>query len=385
MSSPATTKPLLYATTAAGCEDLLVSELRLLGMTQVRAGRGVVAFGGGLKEGLKASLWLRSAMRVLMPIGTVSAQGAEVLYEQIRELDWASHLSLSSTFAVEISGRNRELEHTHFAALKVKDAIVDSLRARLGGRPSVNPKDPDVLIIGRIEGEHMTLSLDISGEPLFKRGYRVRSTPATLKETLGAAILLASRYDGRVPLADPMCGSGTVAIEAAMIAQNIAPGLWRKFGAERWPSFSSEEQALLRELRDEARTSLRRRAPEIWGSDRDPEAVKAAEANARRFGLPLRFQVADARKPESIAGAEFVVSNAPYGERLDGGGRKQLKTFFWQLGQNWRDFSGRRISILAGGPDFESAFGMRPSARRKLFNGPIEATLLRYDFGKRGE
>jgi putative N6-adenine-specific DNA methylase len=276
-------------------------------------------------------------------------------------------------------GRTEALGHTHFTALKVKDAVEDVLRDRRGARPSVNVDDPDVRIVAHLANGRAHLALDLAGEPLFKRGWRLAQTEATLKETLAAAILRACGYDGTRPLIDPMCGSGTLAVEAGLIAQHHAPGVHRKLGIERWASFDESQRTALRQMRDEARRGVHRGAPPIFAGDRDPEAVRAARANVKRAGLPIEVREADARTLEPLDPPGFVVVNPPWGKRLDGGGRRQLKTFFWQLGQAWRALHGHRLAVLAGGPEFESAFGMRPRTRRMLWNGPVRCVLLIYD------
>jgi putative N6-adenine-specific DNA methylase len=318
-------------------------------------------------------------MRVLLPLKTIPADSADALYEGVRALPWLDHLDVNHTFSVEASGTSDTLRHTHFTALRIKDAIVDTVREAKGARPSVDAKTPDVRVIAHLSKGQCDVSLDVSGEPLFKRGYRLEPTTASLKETLAAAVLLASGYDGERPLVDPMCGSGTIALEAALIAHHQAPGLRRSFGIERWPSFDDSLRARLREIKEEATARVRKDAPEIRASDWDEEAVAAALVNAKRLGLPVQISKADARELTPLSPPGFVVCNPPYGERLEGGGRKTLKTFFWQLGQKWRELHGHHIALVAGGPELESAFGMRPVARRALFNGPLACQLLQYD------
>lgn len=368
-----------FATATAGTEDLLAQELRALGVQHLRAGRGGVRFGGDIDTALRACLWLRTAMRVLLPLKRFPAANEGELYDGVRAIDWTRHLDARRTFAVDATGVSDTLRHTHFTALRVKDGIADALRDATGRRPNVDPNNPDVRVVAHLSKGQCDLSLDVSGEPLFKRGYRIEPTRASLKETLAAAVLLASGYDGDRPLVDPMCGSGTIALEAALIAHRRAPGLQRSFGIERWPSFDASLVHRLKELRAEARASERREAPPIFASDRDPEAVEAARTNARRLGLPVSIEVADARELQPLPTPGFVVANPPYGERLEAGGRKQLKTFFWQLGQAWRQLDGHHVAVLSGGPEFESAFGQRPVARRPMWNGPIRCTLLQYD------
>lgn len=369
----------LLATASAGTEALLADELTELGLSGVHAVRGGVRFSGGLAEGMRACLWSRIAMRVLLPLAEYPAADADALYAGAREVRWEEHLDPRRTFAVEAVGRTQALGHTHFTALKVKDAVADTLRERRGARPSVDAENPDVRIVAHLAAGRVSLALDLAGEPLFKRGWRIAQTEATLKETLAAAILRAAGYDGTRPLVDPMCGSGTLAIEAALLAQHHAPGVNRRLGLERWASFDASLRDDLRRMRDQARRGVRGGAPPVLASDRDPEAVRATLANVRRAGLSIGVRQADARELGPLDPPGFLVVNPPWGLRLDGGGRQRLKTFFWQLGQAWRSLHGHRLAVLAGGPEFESAFGMRPSARHPLWNGPVRCTLLLYD------
>jgi 23S rRNA (guanine2445-N2)-methyltransferase / 23S rRNA (guanine2069-N7)-methyltransferase len=368
-----------FATASAGTEELLAEELLALGLAHVRSGGGGVRFDGDFADAMRVCLWSRIAMRVLLPLADYPATDADSLYAGARDVRWETHLDATRTFAVEAVGRTEALGHTMFTALKVKDAVVDALRERRGARPNVDTQDPDVRIVAHLAGGRAHLSLDLAGEPLFKRGWRLAQTEATLKETLAAAILRACGYDGTRPLIDPMCGSGTLAIEAALIAQHHAPGVHRRLGVERWLSFDDRLRETLRGMRDEARRGVRRGAPPVVASDRDPDAVQATQANVKRAGLPIQVRQADARELRPLDPPGFVVVNPPWGKRLDGGGRRQLKSFFWQLGQAWHELHGHRLAVLTGGPEFESAFGMRPSARRPLWNGPVRCVLLQYD------
>jgi 23S rRNA (guanine2445-N2)-methyltransferase / 23S rRNA (guanine2069-N7)-methyltransferase len=314
----------------------------------------------------------------------VPATDAEALYAGVRTIKWTEYLDANHTFAIDASGTSPTLRHTHFTALRIKDAVVDTLRDASGARPDVNVESPDVKIIAHLSRDKCDVSLDVSGEALFKRGYRKDPAKASLKETLAAAMLIASGYDGQRPLIDPMCGAGTIALEAALIAHRCAPGLNRTFGVEKWPICDATMRSTLQKLREEARAQIRKEAPIIRASDRDQECVQATGRNAANLNIPgvhkpIELAVADARELDAISPPGYVVSNPPYGQRLEGGGRKQLKSFFWQLGQRWRTLHGHRVALLAGGPELESAFGMRPIARRPMFNGPIECQLLQYD------
>lgn len=370
-------------TAAAGTEDLLSRELRALGVNEQRQIKGGVRFSGTLAKAMEACLWVRTGMRVLQQLGSFEAGDQEALYEGVRRFPWNDFLGPRHTLAVDAIGTSETLRHTHFVGQRVKDAVCDVIRERRNARPSVDARNPDMRLVARLARGRCELSLDLSGEPLFKRGYRQDQTRAPLKETLAASVLLCAGYDGTEPLLDPMCGSGTLAIEAAMIARHRAPGLNRAFGLERWPWLDRDQQRVLRDLRLEARESERAEMPRILAGDRDPEAVQAARANVARTGLPVEVVEQDAREALSAGEPGWIVTNPPYGERLDGGGRKNLKTFFWQLGRAWRELGAQKVAVLSGGPEFESAFGARPGGRRWLYNGPILCELLMYQLKAR--
>ena len=264
-----------FATASAGTEDLLAAELRSLGLRDVRPGRGGVRFQGELVDGLKVCLWSRTAMRVLQSLASFPSTDAATLYAGARTIPWNDLVTPKQTIAVDATGLTDQLRHTHFTALKVKDAICDVVREKTNARPSVDARDPDVRVVVHLARGRAELSLDLAGDALFKRGYRLEPTKASLKETLAAAVLLAAGYDGDAPLIDPMCGSGTIACEAALIAYRRAPGLSRRFAAERWPSFGAESKKALADLRQDAKAREKKDAPAIIARDRDPEAVQA--------------------------------------------------------------------------------------------------------------
>ena len=227
-------------------------------------------------------------MRLLWPVAEAEVHGAEGLYDAAHDVPWEEHLDPRATFAVEATLRDSEHGHSGFVALKIKDALVDRLRERRGGRPDVDTRRPDVRVIAHLAGSRLSLSLDVVGAPLNRRGYRVRPTVAPLKETLAAAILRAVGYTGDEPLLDPMCGSGTFLVEAGLLAVHRAPGVHRSFGIERWPSLGAEARASLDRIRAEAHAGERRVPFPIRGFDRDSEAVDAARANVRGAGLSGR-------------------------------------------------------------------------------------------------
>jgi 23S rRNA (guanine2445-N2)-methyltransferase / 23S rRNA (guanine2069-N7)-methyltransferase len=371
----------LFATAARGTEDLLADELTELGAARVRRDRGGVRFHANLSEALHLCLWTRVAMRVLSPLWEGDAAGANGLYEAAAHVPWEEHLTPQTTFAVEATLRDSEHAHSGFVALKIKDALVDRMRQKLGQRPDVDTKKPDVRIVAHLVREKLSLSLDLCGEPLHRRGYRKGSFPAAMKETLAAAILRAAKYTGEEPLLDPMCGSGTLVIEAALIAQHRAPNLGHRFGVEHWPHLGPTARALLSDLRADAKRQERPAPFPIWGRDRDEEAIAAAKKNcqAAALGGAVTLALKDATEPLEVPAPEgLLVTNPPYGDRLHGGGQKGMKTFYFKLGESFATAPGWRKAVLSGNPAFESAFHTRPNRRRPLWNGPIECTLLEY-------
>ena len=371
----------LFATTSRGTEELLARELEALGARKVRQDRGGVRFWANLSEAVGVCFHTRLAMRVLWPLGEAQVRGAEGLYEAVKALPWEDHLTAKSTFAVDATLKDSEHTHSGFVALKTKDAIVDRLRDKAGRRPDVDPRHPDVRVVVHLAKTALSVSLDLAGEPLHRRGYRVKQTPAPLKETLAAAVLAAAGYTGEEPFADPMCGSGTLAIEAALLATRRSPGLHRRLAVERWPQHAALVKPALDSLRAEAKAQVRNAPFPLFARDFDPDALAAAQANARAAGIAgaLRFEEADAAKappPDSPPG--LLCSNPPYGDRLGAGSRKGMKTFYFQLGEGLGRWTGWRQALLVGNPDFESAFHRRPSGRRTLWNGPIECQLLTY-------
>jgi 23S rRNA (guanine2445-N2)-methyltransferase len=372
----------LFATTARGTEDLLAAELAELGGAKIRQDRGGVRFAANLDEALRICLWTRIAMRVLYPLGEFTAHGADGLYEAAASVAWEEHLTAESTFMVEATLRNSEHNHSGFVALKIKDAIADRLRTRLGARPDVDTRHPIFRVVAHVAKDKLSLSLDLCGEPLNQRGYRVAPIVTPLKETLAAAMLRVAGYTGDEPLVDPLCGSGTLAIEAGLIARRRAPGLTRSFAVERWPAMGPRAAGTLADLRRQARADERAAPCPIYGLDRQEEAAAAATKNVAAALLADAIQIVhgDATKPLPFPTAPpgLLVTNPPYGDRLKAGGQQAMKTFYFQLGESFRRLDGWRMVILAGNAAFESAFHTRPTHVRTLWNGPIECALLRY-------
>ncbi|HET9752681.1 MAG TPA: THUMP domain-containing protein [Myxococcales bacterium] len=369
-----------YATCPRGAEEALESELRSTGAKGVRPGHGGVRFTGERETALRACLDLRTALRVLEPVSEFPAASAEELYEGAVKLPWQELIARGQTLAVAASGRAEKLTHTHFVEQKLKDAVVDALRESKGFRPDVDPRNPDVLIVAHLAEGSCSVSLDLAGELLSNRGYRVRTVEAPLREALAAAVVIYSGWRGDTPLCDPVCGSGTLAIEAALFAMRRAPNLMRRLSCEGWPRTRAEDAAALARLRGEL-AAREVAPPPIFASDRDAAAVEATRANARAAKVPLRISQADARELAPLDPPGQLLLNVPYGERLEAGGRKQLKTFYHQLGASLRRLERHRASVLSASEDFESAFGVRPRGpRRVLWNGPLRCTLYGYEF-----
>ena len=368
-----------YATCPRGAEVALEGELGRIGAKGIRPGRGVVRFTGEREIALRGCLDLRTALRVLEPVGEFPAAGAEELYEGGIALPWAELIARGQTVAVAASGRSEALTHTHFVEQKLKDAMVDALRARAGFRPDVDPRAPDVLVVAHLADGRCKVSLDLAGDLLSNRGYRVRTVEAPLREALAAAVVLYSGWEGTSPLQDPLCGSGTLAIEAALFSARRAPNLERRLACERWPRTSKSDASVLAALRAELAAREVAQA-QVFASDRQADAVEAAQANARAARVAVRVMLQDAREIQPLDPPGQLLLNVPYGERLEAGGRKPLKTFYHQLGVALRRLRGHRAAVLSGNDHFESAFGVRPRApRRVLWNGPLRCTLYNYE------
>jgi putative N6-adenine-specific DNA methylase len=368
-----------YATCPRGAEEALEAELQGLGAKGVRPGHGGVRFTGEREIALRGCLDLRTALRVLEPVGEFEATTADELYTGAASIPWQELVARGQTLAVAASGRAEGLTHTHFVEQKLKDAVVDVLRERAGFRPAVDPRSPDVLIVAHLADGKCSVSLDLAGDLLSNRGYRVRTVEAPLREALAAAVVLYSGWEGTTPLRDPLCGSGTLAIEASLFASKRAPNLKLALASERWPRTAAEDGRILARLRSEL-AAREVTPPPIFASDRDGDAVEATRVNARAAGVRLDVSQADARELLPLAPPGQLLLNVPYGERLEVGGRKPLKTFYHQLGESFRNLKGHRAAILSGNEDFESAFGIRPRGpRRTLWNGPLRCTLYRYE------
>jgi len=375
-----------FASCPPGVADLTAAELRACGATNTRELKLGVLFEGTLETAYRACLWSRTASRILMPLGNFPAATPEELYAGVAAIDWTQHLGPNGTLAIEFGGSSAGIKHTHFGALKTKDAIVDQLRERTGQRPSVELERPDVQLDVRLDRERATLSLDLSGESLHRRAYRARGVAAPLKENLAAAVLLRSGWPAIAQsgeFVDPMCGSGTLVIEAAMMALDIAPGSLRSyFGFVGWRGHDRELwQRLVDEARARREATANRRIV-LRGYDSDAAAIRAAIENSERARLRgfVHFERRELEQlvKESEAAGGLLATNPPYGERI--GDEAQLQALYATLGQRLREqFQGWRATVLTGNPPLAKAIGIYSKRSHTLFNGRIECRLLRFE------
>jgi 23S rRNA (guanine2445-N2)-methyltransferase / 23S rRNA (guanine2069-N7)-methyltransferase len=374
-----------FAATPKGMEELLVDELKALGAQNVTKARAGAMFEGTVETAYRACLWSRIANRVFLPLKTFPAPTQEKLYAGVKSIKWSDHLTNDQTFAVDFASNQSQMTHTQFGALKTKDAIVDQFRSNTGIRPSIDVARPDIRINVYVLNDEATVSLDLSGDSLHKRGYRDEGTPAPLKENLAAAILMLAEWP-RVAkeggnFVDPMCGSGTLAIEAAMIAADRAPGLDRKYyGFLKWAQHDPKIwKSLVQEAMDREIQDLEK-LPKILGSDRDFQAINAARANVERAGLTdiIRIEKRDALEAEATGPKGLIVLNPPYGERM--GDVEELKPLYKGIGDTFKKkFQGWGGYVFTGSPDLAKVVGLKASRRFVLFNGALECRLLKYD------
>lgn len=365
-------QPRFFATAAKGTEPLLRDELNELGLPRVRADRGGVHFGAEPRDAYRVCLWSRIAQRVLEPLSEFDCPDEDALYAGVRGLDWRRVLDADHTLAVRAACRSSRLTHTQYIAQRTKDAIVDQLREQLGARPSVDRHAPDVQLFVHLVKDRATVYLDYSGDSLHEHGFRKQQGQAPIKETLAAALVRYSGWDRASPLVDPMCGSGTLLLEAGLWAARRAPGLARdSFGFERWADFDAAAAQTMRELREEAQSLALPLELSLIGSDTDPVALEAARANAEQAGLRVNLRLAPLTSAVPSADRGGLVINPPYGERLSRG-----SGLADELAHSLRRFDRYQRAVI-----LPRAFELPIPADKFLlvFNGAIECELRRYD------
>jgi 23S rRNA (guanine2069-N7)-methyltransferase / 23S rRNA (guanine2445-N2)-methyltransferase len=377
------------ATVPRGLADLLARELESLGAQHCRERSAGVLFTGSLETGYRACLWSRCASRVLLQLTEFEAATADEFHSQVRAFDWSAHIDPARTIACEFTGSHPTITHSHFGALRLKDGICDRLRDDTGVRPDVELSRPAVRVHAHANGTHVVLSLDLAGEGLHRRGYRTEAGEAPLRENLAAGLLLRARWPQAAQrgaeFLDPMCGSGTLVIEAAMIAGQRAPGLQRDyFGFLGW---KGHDAALWQQLKTEAaHSAVSEVASTMRGSDIDQRALTIAAANAERAGVTALISL-EHRPVASVRplGEEpgLICTNPPYGERL--GDEAQSRSVYAELGQTLREhFVGWDAAILTAAPESARELRLRSYRVHELWNGAIAVRLLRIDLGAPG-
>lgn len=370
--------PQFIAFTAEGLDNVLEKELLDLSIKVVRKINGGVVFDGTWEDCYRANLNLRTASRVTLPVLEFEAKTPEELYNGVKQHDFTQYIEVTGTIAVDASVKSDVFYDQRFFALKIKDAVVDQFRDKFNERPNVEKEVPDLKIMARAIANRVFLSIDTSGDPLFKRGYRKEFTEAPLKETLAAGLIKLSGWDGVTNVIDPMCGSGTLLIEAALMATHIAPGTLRKrFAFQRFKNFNKSAWS------DLVQTAMEQEKQEIttqfFGFDINSKAISIAKATAREAGVDhlIKFSRTDARMLTSPVEKGMLIVNPPYGERM--GLTEQLKDVYRDLGHTLRsNFKGWECYLLSGNAELTQELKLKASENYRVMNGPIQCRLLKY-------
>lgn len=365
------TKNTFSAKTIFGFEEILADELKLLGAANIKAGNRVVTFQGDKKLLYRANIELRTALRILKPILSFEASNEKQLYNNIYNYEWEKLLTLHSTFAIDNTVNSIFFKHGKYASLLCKDAIVDRFRKKFNERPSIDPKKPNLRFQLHISEKKCTMFIDSSGESLYKRGYRIEKGIAPLNEVMAAGMVMLSGWKPNEPLYDFFCGSGTILIEAALIAEKIPPNIYRdNFGFMKWKDFDKNlYDSIKREHKEKSSTVITK----LFGSDIAEENIKIAKNNAERAKVKnlIDFKTADFQnvKPEFKKG--FAILNPPYDFRIK---QERIEDFYSRIGDHLKkNFTGFKVWILSGNKDAIKKIGLRTSKKLTLFNGPIES------------
>lgn len=380
----------MLAKTFKGLEPVLAQELTELGANDVQIERRAVSFCGDKALLYRANLCLRTASRVLVPIANFRAADADAVYAAVKTLDWSQYMTADTTFAIDATVYSETFRNSRFVTYRVKDAIADYWNERAGKRPSVRVTDPDLLINIHISAQRVTVSLDSSGESLHKRGYRVANTEAPINEALAAGMLLMAGWQGQSDFYDPMCGSGTLLIEAALIARNIAPGVFRtSFAFEKWADFDAELWSDIYNDDSQEREFTHR----IYGSDASFYAIQQAAKNIKAAGVQkdidlrqIRLEEIKFPSPLTDNPSPLVMMNPPYGERL--ASNRDMERLYAAIGTALKHrFAGATAWIISSNNEAMKCIGLKPAKRLHLLNGELDCQFNRYDLfaGKRKE
>lgn len=365
----------LIAKTFMGLEQVLAKELTNLGANNVQIGRRMVAFTGNKETMYRANFQLHTAIRILKPIAHFKARSAEDMYDEVRKIDWSQYIQEGKTFSVDSVVYSEEFTNSRFVTYKVKDAIVDQFRERTGTRPNISVSNPDIRLNIHVAEDNATLSLDSSGESLHRRGYRQESVEAPLNEVLAAGMILMTGWQGETDFIDPMCGSGTLPIEAALIARNISPGVFRKeFAFEKWADFDQELFDMI--YNDDSQE--REFKHHIFGYDTDMKAVNTARMNvaAAGFSRDITIEQQDFKDFSQPKEKSIIVMNPPYGERIS---TPNLLGTYKMIGERLKhQFMGNEAWILSYREECFHQIGLKPSIKIPVYNGSLECEFRRY-------
>lgn len=366
----------LVAKTFKGLENVLADELTAIGAKNVKVLNRAVSFTGDNAMMYKANLWLRTALKILRPIQTFKAKNEVEFYKGMAQIDWSEYIKVDHTIAINTMVASQYFHHSHFIALKAKDAIVDQFRAKFNKRPSIDTENPDILLNIHLTDDECVISMDSSGESLHKRGYRLNSTIAPVNEVLAAGMILLSGWNGKCSFIDPMCGSGTLPIEAALIAYNIPPGIFRKeFGFEKWKDFDPDLFESVYNEDDDSKEFQHT----IMGSDLSAGAIRIAAENVKNAFLNNKVKL-EVKAMESFIPSEsegLLMMNPPYGERIK---KNNIQEFYQVIGNTLkRNFQGYEVWMLSGNKEALDFVGLHPSQKITLYNGAIECKFQKYE------
>ena len=364
-----------HAKTLKGLEGILANELSDIGAADVVPVNRGVNFKGSVALMYKANLYLRTALRILMPVSRFRATNEDMLYKKIQAVDWTRFMTYKNSFAVDAVTFSKVFRNNHYVELRIKDAIVDQFRKNTSLRPSVDIKNAEIKINVHIQETQFTISLDSSGESLHKRGYRKAMHPASLSEVLAAGLVLLSGWNAEKPLLNPMCGSGTIALEAAMIAANIFPGITgRSYAFQYWPDFDQ----LLFERVLEGMPDPRHLSHPIIATDIDPQAVRITKSNARSLGMEklILIERADFLDSQEMVEPGMIIMNPPYGERLE---VENIEKLYQEIGTTLKHkYSGSSAWLFTANMEAAKHIGLKPKSKYSLFNAGLECRYLNY-------
>ena len=365
----------LIAKTFMGLEPVLAQELTQLGANNVQTGRRMVSFTGDKEMMYRANFQLHTAIRILKPIAHFKARSAEDMYDEVKKIDWSKYIEKGKTFSVDSVVYSEEFRNSRFVTYKVKDAIVDQFREKTGIRPNISVSNPDIRLNIHIAEDKATLSLDSSGESLHRRGYRQESVEAPLNEVLAAGMILMSGWKGDSDFIDPMCGSGTILIEATLIARNISPGVFRKeFAFEKWPDY--DQDLFDRIYNDDSQEKEFNH--HIYGYDIDMKAVNTARLNVKAAGLSqlVTVEQQDFKNFKKPAEKSIIITNPPYGERIS---TPNLLGTYKMIGERLKhEFGGNEAWVLSYREECFDQIGLKPSIKIPLYNGSLECEFRKY-------